>query len=77
MKRTIKLRPEFLQKNLLIHEYTGEVLGERTDPAFLDYVHQFHIRLLAGHTGQSIMGIAGIAMLILVISGFILWWRHR
>ncbi len=64
-------------KAVFIDEYTGKILGERTGPTFLDYVHQFHIRLLAGGTGKTIVSIAGVCMLVLVISGIILWWRYK
>ena len=62
---------------LFINPYTGQILGQRTGQSFLDYVHQAHIRLLSGQTGKTIMGVAGIAMLFLVITGIILWWRYK
>ncbi|HEY6951793.1 MAG TPA: PepSY-associated TM helix domain-containing protein, partial [Bacteroidota bacterium] len=62
---------------VFINQYTGEVLGTRSSATFLDYVHQFHIRLLAGHTGQVVVGVAGIVMFLLVLTGIILWWRYK
>jgi uncharacterized iron-regulated membrane protein len=48
----------------------------RDGPTFFDYVHQLHIRLLFGQ-GKAIMGIAGIAVSFLVLSGIVLWWRNK
>ncbi len=54
--------------------YTGAILGTRSGPTFLQKNHQFHIRLLAGRTGETIVRIAAIVLLFLVLSGVVLWW---
>lgn len=36
-----------------------------------------HHRLFAGGTGETVTGIAGLAGLMFVVSGTILWWRSR
>ncbi len=64
-------------QEVFVDEYTGRILGERTGATFLDYVHQVHLRLLAGQTGKTIVSVAGICMLILVLSGIVLWWRYK
>ena len=59
---------------VFVNEYTGEILGTRTGPTWLGQVHQFHLRLLAGDTGKTIVSWAGVLMLLLSLSGIVLWW---
>lgn len=44
-------------------------------PEFL--LFDFHHRLFAGESGEAVTGIAGIAGLLFVVTGVILWWRSR
>ncbi len=64
-----------------INQYTGEVLDvQPPGPDFLGNVHQLHLRLLLrdkGDTGQKIVSWAGIAMFLVAISGFYLWWPAK
>jgi uncharacterized iron-regulated membrane protein len=64
-----------------VNPYTGQVLGTRGDqPEFLDYVHQLHLRLAwrrDGDPGKKIMSWAGVAMLLLLVSGLVLWWPTK
>jgi uncharacterized iron-regulated membrane protein len=57
-----------------VNQYTGEVLGRRNAPTWLNEVHQIHLRLLAGETGKTIVSWAGVVMMLLSISGLYLWW---
>jgi uncharacterized iron-regulated membrane protein len=41
------------------------------------WLFDLHHHLFAGHTGEIVAGIAGIAGLLFVLSGCILWWRTR
>ena len=41
------------------------------------WLFDFHHHLFAGKSGEAITGIAGIAGLLFVITGSILWWRSR
>jgi uncharacterized iron-regulated membrane protein len=41
------------------------------------WIFDFHHHLLAGDSGEWVIGIAGLAGLFFVISGAILWWRTR
>lgn len=41
------------------------------------WLFDFHHHLFAGDTGETIIGVAGIAGLFFVISGLFLWWRTR
>jgi uncharacterized iron-regulated membrane protein len=73
-------------RNIFANPYTGAVLGIRDHAprleAVLRVVHQLHIRLVhirlgSVDVGKAIVEIAGIAMLVLLPSGFWLWWRRR
>ena len=57
-----------------VNPYSGDVLGTRSGPTLLGQIHQLHLRLLAGNVGRTIVSWAGVLMLVLVISGFYLWW---
>jgi uncharacterized iron-regulated membrane protein len=57
-----------------VNQYTGEILGRRSGPTWLSQVHQLHLRLLTGATGQAIVAWAGVLTLLLSISGLYLWW---
>ena len=41
------------------------------------WLFELHHRLLAGETGEIVTGVAGIAGLLFVVTGAILWWRSR
>jgi len=64
----------FSSGNVYVDPYTGEVLGVRSGPTWLSYVHQFHLRLSAGDTGKKIVSWVGVVMLFLLLSGLYLWW---
>jgi uncharacterized iron-regulated membrane protein len=55
---------------------TGRVLGVRDFRAtFVGLVHSFHANLLLpAFNGRSIVGWAGVGLLILALSGLYLWW---
>ena len=63
---------------LLVNPYTGNVLGFTNQANhFMSRVHQFHTHLLAGQVGKQIMGWSGVLLLLLSISGIILWWPAK
>ena len=62
---------------VFVNGYTGAILGSRSGPTLLSTIHQLHIRLLAGKSGETIMAVAGIFMLFLSLSGAILWWKYK
>ncbi|HET7873825.1 MAG TPA: PepSY-associated TM helix domain-containing protein, partial [Terriglobales bacterium] len=73
----------FLDKSgtAYVNQYTGEILEVLPDQMeFLDYVHQLHLRLLwrgPSRPGDQIMSWAGVAMLLLSLSGLYLWWPAK
>jgi len=55
--------------------YTGEFLGSRNvDKSLTGMLFQLHTKLFAGETGHIILGVTGIALVLLCISGLYLWW---
>ena len=66
------------EHSIAFNPYNGTVLGdESAHNNFTGYVHQFHIRLLAGKTGSNIVTAAAVILLILAITGLVLWWPRK
>lgn len=59
------------QDGNVVERWAGK--GERPELWLFDLHHY----LLAGDTGETVAGIAGIVGLLFVITGLILWWRSR
>ena len=55
-----------------VNATTGTLLPERR--TFMDWDHDLHVYLLRGRTGFILNCIAGIGLLILAITGVVLWW---
>lgn len=69
---------------VMVNPYTAEVLGKRdrntygVDRAHLiKTIYELHSSLLLGGTGRTIVGLSGIAWLIIVLSGIYLWWPRN
>src|SRR5579883_756365 len=60
--------------SVFIDPYTGVIKGTRNNKFFTQTVHQLHIRMLMGDTGSRILGVAGLILIFLTISGLYLWW---
>ncbi len=59
---------------------TGRIVGARTGPGLLGFVHQLHIRLalpFRSNPGGTVVALAGMGMLFLVVSGVVLWWKQK
>lgn len=55
--------------------YTGEFLGKRNaNTSITGILFQLHTKLFAGNAGHIILGITGLALVLLCISGLYLWW---
>lgn len=67
------------QLEVFVNAYTGKILGDRLrNQSFFGRVHELHYALLTAPVGTIIVGIAALLMLILSITGSILWsgWRN-
>lgn len=63
---------------IFINPYTGKVMGMfKPGDNIKDTILDLHYELLAGTTGMYLAGIAGLLLLILSITGLVLWpgWR--
>ena len=63
---------------LFVNPYTGEVLGS-ADQAnhFANRVHQLHTHLLVGELADEITGWSSVFLLVLSITGLVLWWPRK
>jgi uncharacterized iron-regulated membrane protein len=63
---------------LAVNPYTGKVLGDLEKANnLMGYVHQFHTHLLAGKAGKAIVGWSAVCLLMLSLTGIVLWWRRK
>ena len=63
---------------LAVNPYTGEVVGNlEKENRLMANVHQFHTRFLAGNAGRTIVGWSAVCLLIMNLTGIILWWRRK
>ncbi|MFN6563196.1 MAG: PepSY-associated TM helix domain-containing protein [Nostoc sp. ChiSLP01] len=63
---------------LFVHPYTGEIISwNDADSSFERIILYLHYNLMLGRNGQIAVGIVGLLLLILCITGLILWpgWR--
>ena len=63
---------------LTVNPYTGELLGDLEKAnGLMGYVHRFHTHFLARHLGSAIVGWSAVCLLLLNLTGIILWWRRK
>lgn len=76
---TVRLnRPDETQWEVFVNPYTGVIMGDRQrEAALFNRVLELHYALLVGNTGMVIVGIAAFLLVILSITGIVLWpgWR--
>ena len=61
-----------------VDPYTGRVLGGRTPRASLvGFLFALHADLLGGPAGRTAVGVLGLALLLLSVTGLYLWWPPR
>ncbi len=64
--------------HVYVDPYRGTVLGTRAhDAGIMNTISHLHIELLAGNTGFLIVGITGLLLVVLTITGLVLWWPRR
>jgi len=61
--------------NVYFDPYTGKVLGEQTTiDGPLGWARNLHYFLLAGETGLIVNGWMGFGLLVLCVTGVVIWW---
>jgi uncharacterized iron-regulated membrane protein len=72
-----------------VNPYDGTILGTKVGATNLDqtlgFIHQLHLRLVPdprsaprlAAAGKTVVSFAGLALLVMVSSGLILWWRRK
>ncbi|GAA6618679.1 PepSY-associated TM helix domain-containing protein [Scytonema sp. NUACC26] len=71
--------PDEKRLEVFVNPYTGAIVGERVwEKTLIGITYKLHYQLLAGKVGEVIVGIAALLLLILSITGIILWpgWRR-
>jgi uncharacterized iron-regulated membrane protein len=63
---------------LALNPYTGEVVGNLDkENRLMAHVHRFHTRFLDGDVGRTIVGWSAVCLLIMNLTGIVLWWRRK
>ncbi len=67
------------QLRVFVNPYSGEVLKVlHNEQDFFEIVLELHVNLLLGETGKYMVDYATLIFLVLLITGWILWWpRHK
>lgn len=61
--------------NVYFNPHTGEILGEHTTvQGPLGWARNLHYFLLAGETGVRVNGWMGLGLLVLCVTGVVIWW---
>lgn len=58
-------------------QYSGKDLGSNYPwpVASIEWLTRFHDELLLGHDGRSLNGLGGILLLLMLVSGLLIWWQ--
>jgi uncharacterized iron-regulated membrane protein len=64
---------------IFLNPYTAQVLGVKVNDGsgLLRIMERFHSNLLIPRTGRLVNGIGALALLLLAITGIIIWWPGR
>lgn len=64
--------------HVYVDPYRGDVLGRRgAHEGLMNTLHQLHVYLLSGTPGFLIVGASGLLLVLLSITGLVLWWPRR
>lgn len=64
---------------VFVNPHTAEVLGSRqSDRHFIGFLYKLHLSLVAGEIGEMVVIICGLLLILLGLTGLILWpgWRN-
>ncbi|MBV9503655.1 MAG: PepSY domain-containing protein [Acidobacteriia bacterium] len=63
--------------SVFVNPFTGAIVGKRgpeLNQDFLAWLDDLHINLLSGPTGRIVNGAGGLALLLLCLTGMVVWW---
>lgn len=61
-----------------MNPHTGEVLANRLWGRFaVTWVYDLHSTLLGGETGLAVVGVMGLSLATVLLTGILLWWPRR
>jgi uncharacterized iron-regulated membrane protein len=63
--------------SVFVNQYTGQVLGKIDGMSFATTVHELHTDLLFGDRGAFVMMVSAAHLILLSISGIVLWWPRK
>jgi uncharacterized iron-regulated membrane protein len=63
-------------KTILIDPVTARVLGELPERTAVRTLQDLHFDLLSGRTGRVVNGVGALAIIVLVVTGILEWWRR-
>ena len=64
-------------RTVLADPSNGRVLGELPDHSAIHTLQELHFNLLGGETGERINGIGAACLLLLALSGIVIWWQGK
>jgi uncharacterized iron-regulated membrane protein len=62
---------------VFVDPFRATILGEQHGRSWLDATRDLHIDLLLGRPGRAIVVAFGLALLVSIIAGVVLWWPSR
>jgi uncharacterized iron-regulated membrane protein len=65
-------------RHIYVNQYTGAVLGSTEDGSnWIIKIHDLHVNLLTGKVGNRIVTLSTFGLLLLSLSGIVLWWPRK
>jgi len=65
-------------RHVYVNQYTGAILGSAEDGSnWILKVHDLHVNLMSGKIGNGIVTWSTFGLLLLSLSGIILWWPRK
>lgn len=64
-------------RSVLVDPVTAKILGELEDHVLISTLQRLHFNLLLGSSGRIVNGVGALCLLVMCISGAVIWWRGR
>jgi uncharacterized iron-regulated membrane protein len=73
----VQLPEQPRSSTVFINQYNGLVLGKIDGMSFATAVHEFHTDMLLGDRGAFMMMLIASLLILLSLSGIVLWWPRK